>query len=354
MPADKLMLLACGDINIQHRTAPEAVFEHVRDRLRAADVLIGNLEMCLAGDDITLDVKRPVPGRPAWTQSDPGMVTALTDVGFDAVTTANNVTYGEEAISRSLQTLDAHGIGHTGSGSTIGQARRPTLIDAPNGLTIGMVGYTCLVYPMNHEATETEPGVATLPCETAYEPHRRAAELPGAAPTVRSWPRPEYLEAVKADVRGLREQCDLVITYFHMGTSGVDEMTEYQRIIGRAMADEGVDIVLASSAHKPQAVEVHEGTPIFYGLGNFAFDWWFLRERYYYGLLAEFDIDRQGVRGSYFWPVTRTRDPGNQVRIPAPGEAEWHEIVERVQELSGVDSFDTTPDGRVTLWERPQ
>lgn len=354
MPADRIRLLACGDINIQNRTAPEAVFEHVRERLRGADVLIGNLEMCLAGDDITLDVKRPVRGRPAWTQSDPGMVAALTDVDLDAVTTANNVTYGAEPISRSLRTLDAHGIGHTGSGSTISEARRPTLIDAPNGLTIGMVGYTCLVYPMNHEATDTEAGVATLPCHTAYEPHPRAAELPGAAPTVRSWPRPEYLEAVRADVRRLREQCDLVITYFHMGTSGVDELTEYQQIIGRAMADEGVDIVLASSAHKPQAVEVYEGTPIFHGLGNFAFDWWFLRERYYHGLLAEFDIDREGVRGAYFWPVTRTRDHANQVRIPAQGEAEWHEIVERVQELSGVDPFATTPEGRVTVWERPR
>ncbi|MDE3076531.1 MAG: CapA family protein [Chloroflexota bacterium] len=343
-------LLVCGDINIQHRSEPESVFALVKDELRKADVRLGNCEMCLSSPRDCIPAKRPLPDEPPWLQSDARMAEALVAAGFDLVTTANNVTFGASAIIESLQTLDRNGIPHTGSGASIAEARRPAILTTRNGTRLGLLGYTCVYYPLDHAATEKEPGVAVLKCHTAYEPHPRANELPGAPPTVRSWPDPEQLDAVKADVKSLRPEVDILVTYFHMGVSSQDELCEYQRHIGRAMVDAGVDLVFGSSAHKPQAIEIYQGKPIFYGMGNFAFDWSFLRERRH-GLLARFEISGGAVKRVSFRPVTRTRNDANQVQILSASSAEGREIVERVAELSkGFGTRLTTEeDGTVTV-----
>ncbi len=99
------------------------------------------------------------------------------------------------------------------------------------------------------------------------------------------------------------------------------------------------DLVFGASAHVPQAVEVYNGTPIFYGLGNFAFDWWFL-EDYRDGLLVECDVIDGRVSKVGFRPVSRTRDPSNRVELLLADDPRATEIVTEVAELSS--EFGTT------------
>ena len=100
-------LIACGDINIQHRDEPVRVFELVKDVLDSADLRIGNMEMCLTSPrDI-------IPEKAGWTQSDARMVEALVSAKFDAVTNGNNVTWGPQAIMSSLKVLDEHAASRT-------------------------------------------------------------------------------------------------------------------------------------------------------------------------------------------------------------------------------------------------
>lgn len=347
-----IKLMACGDINVQERDNPASAFERVREHLKGADVLVGNLEMCLSSSDHTLRVKRPLPDRPAWRQSDKRMVEGLVAVGFDLVTTANNVTYGADAVLESLETLDSHGIAHTGSGPNVDEARRLAIHETADGTTVGLLGYTCLVYPSGHAATESEPGVAVLKCHTAYQPHRRANELPGAAPTVRSWPDPDDMEKVLDDVAAARNRVDVLISYFHMGISSERELAEYQKLVSHEMVDNGVDLVLGASAHVPQAIEVYRNVPIFYGLGNFAFDWWFMDHLdLRHGLLVECEIANGRITDTLFRPVTRTRDSANQVEILDLVSDEGRRIVSTVEELSEEfgTTFDHRDDGAVGL-----
>jgi len=338
-------LLICGDINLQHREEPTRAFELVKDVLDKADLRLGNMEMCLTSPDDN------IPAKAGWVQSDARMVEGLVSAGFDAVTTGNNVTWGPETVVSSLKVLDENGIPHTGSGANLAEARKPAIVEH-NGTRVGMLGYTCVFFPLGQAATENEPGVAAVKCHTSYEPHRRVHELPGAPPVVHSWPDAEYLDAVKEDVEKLRPEVDVLIVYFHMGVSSQEELTEYQQLLGRATIDFGADAVVGSSAHKPQAMQMYKNKPIFYGLGNFAFDWAKLAHRRD-GLLADFQITDGRITRVAFRPVSR-RDPLNRVDLLDPAEGRGKEIADRVAELSaelGTTFVGADGEGRIVVWE---
>lgn len=342
---NQVSLLACGDINIQNRAEPAEVFARVKDILDAADLRIGNLEMCLSSPSDVITAKH------GWKQSDAEVVKALTCAGFDAVTTANNVTFPASAMSRSLEVLDENRIAHTGSGADLAEARRPAIIEK-SGTRVGLLGYTCIFYPLAHAATSSEPGVATVKCITAYEPHPRVSELPGGPAIVRSWPTPEAVASVAEDIAALRPQVDLVIAYFHMGVSSQEELTEYQRILSHAAIDAGAGIVMGASAHRPQAIEVYNGKVILYGLGNFAFDWWKVMHRKT-GLLAELQLHDGQIEQVSIRPVRRTDDDANLVEILDAQSPAGAGIIDRVRELSAEfgTTFSLTDNGAVAVFQ---
>ena len=223
-----------------------------------------------------------------------------------------------------------------------------------DGNSVGLLSYSCVVYPTGHEATDDQPGIAAVRCHTSYEPHRRILELPGAPAIVHSWPDQEYLDAVKADIEKLRPKVNVLIVYYHMGVSRLryKELTEYQLLLSRATIDFGADVVLGSSAHKPQAMQMYKGKPIFYGLGNFAFDWPKLANRRN-GLLADFRITDGRITRVAFRPVSR-RDPLNRVDLLDPTEGAGKEIADRVAEQSaelGTKFVGPDREGRVIVWE---
>lgn len=340
MTEKTLVMAVCGDINIQGREHPAKAFRLVEDRLAVADVRLANLEMCLSGADDALDVKRPVTDRPPWMQSDPSMVEALTSVDLSAVTTANNVTSGETTIRSSLRVLDDHGILHTGSGANRADAHLPAVLQADDGTRIGLLGYTCPTYPKGHVANETDAGVAAVRCLTAYQPNHRVLEMPGVSPVVRTWPEPEDLAVMEAEVRALRDEVDVLVVYFHMGVSLREDLAEYQTIVARAAVHAGADAVFGASAHVPQAIEVYQGVPIFYGMGNFAFDWWFM-EAHRTGLFVECDIRGGRIQDARVFPVTRTLNEENLVQILSADDASGgRQIIDRVIDLS--QPFGTT------------
>lgn len=327
MPSSRL--LAVGDVNIQKRGDPTEPMHPVRDVLTSADAVVGNLEMCLS------DVEHDIPWKAGWIQSDPRMVQGLTYAEFSAVTTANNTNFGSGAIAANLETLDAARIPHTGSGLDHAAAHEPARFSIGD-LTAAMLGYSCLVYPRDHEATATQAGIAAIRCTTAYEPHPRVQELPGAPAIVRSWPQEDYLRRLESDIAAAKSGSDVVVCYFHMGVSSEERTAEYQDVLAKRAIDFGADIVLGASAHKPQAVAQYRGRPIFFGLGNFAFDWegHDARTRLRDGLLAEFEFDGRELSHVSFRPLRRSQDDLNQVHVLDPSEGGGREIVQRVKQLS--------------------
>src|SRR5437016_4083749 len=141
-----------GDVNLMNVTDPHLPFARVRDTLRQADVLFGNLECCFYEPAVGHSVEREGFHAPLVSAQ------ALVIGGFHVVGTANNVNYGEDAIRSSLAQLDGIGIPSTGAGVNREAARAPVIVTR-EGLRFGFVQRTSVYWPTGHEATDTSPGV---------------------------------------------------------------------------------------------------------------------------------------------------------------------------------------------------
>jgi poly-gamma-glutamate synthesis protein (capsule biosynthesis protein) len=292
-----------------------------------------------------------ISDKPGWIQSDERMVEGLVDAGFGVVSCANNVNFGEDAILSSIRVLDQHAIAHTGTGPNIAAAHTPVIIDR-RGARFGFLAYTAVFFPYGHAAGPDSPGVATIKCHTAYQPHPRVYELPGAPATTRSWPEPAELDRVCADIRRLRPHVDVLVTYFHWGVSGEEELAEYQQTLAHEVVDGGADLVVGSHAHLPQAVEVYRDRAIFYGLGNFAFDWAKM-EGYRTGLVALCSVVDGHISKVSCKPVWRHDNGLNQPEILDIDHPQGLAIVDRVEHLSGDLGTKLTRSGtEVVVWQR--
>ena len=331
-----------GDTNIQDREDPASAFSEVMETLRGFDATIGQWE-CPLTDAAPPEGVPDIAFKPGWRHSRPEMARALTAAGFEAVSLASNVAYPPAAALSTARHLRALGVAHAGVGATRAEACAPALFTA-GGTRIALLSYTSVFWPIEQPATETAPGVATIRAHTAYAPGRRALEMPGAAPEIRTWADPEELAAMEEDVARAKAQADLVILACHWGVSSQEELTAYQQEIAHAAIGAGAGLVYGTHPHRIQAVELHQGVPVFYSLGNFAFDWPKMRDRHLDGLLARCLVEGGRVVEAGF--VAVRRGAGNAVAILDPNAPEGAAIVARTEALSaGLGTrFETVGD----------
>lgn len=328
-----------GDTNIQGRDEPASAFAHVIDTLRDFDVLFGQWE-CPLTANASPDGTSDVVFKPRWRHSRPEMAAALRAAGFSAVSLASNVAYPPAVACETASHLARFGIGHAGVGANRAEARRPALVEA-KGMRIALLSYTSVFWPIEMPATDTSPGVATIRAHTSYAPGRRALEMPGAAPEIRTWADPGELAAMVEDVAAARAGADAVVVSCHWGVSSQDEFVEYQQEIARAAVDAGAAIVFGHHPHRIQAIELYRGAPIFYSLGNFAFDWEKMRNRHLDGLLVRCLLEPGRPVEASVVPVRRDED--NDIRILDPGEKEGAAIIRRLNDLSQPTNAELVP-----------
>ena len=339
---DAVTLLLVGDTNLQNRDHPAEAFSRVLPTLRAADVLFGHLEGLLSTPSAAPAVP-DIPYKSGWRHSDPAMVEGLTAAGFAAVSCASNVTYGSSAILDSLAALEGAGIASCGAGRNLEEAHRPAVV-LRNGISFGFLSYTSVFWPVGHAAGPATPGVATIKATSAYQPHPRTLEMPGVPPTVITRPDEQELQRMVENVRRLRERVDVVVVSCHWGVSESHQVTDYQRIIGRAAIDAGADVVIGHHPHVLQGVEIWHHRPIFYSLGNFAFDWdrkdMLARKD---GLLVHCVIHRKRLAQVSFVPARRNND--NLIELLRPDERIGREMAEQVRSLSAEFGTELSVEG---------
>src|SRR5262245_44461022 len=263
------LLMLTGDVNLMNVADPQVPFALVKDTLRQADVLFGNLECCFYEPAAGHSVDHEGFYAPLASAQ------ALVIGGYRAVGAANNVNYGADAIRASLQQLAKAGIPCTGAGVDRRSARAPAIV-AHEGLRFGFLQRTSVYWATGHEATDDAPGVAVLTGRTAYEPMlqaRRAglppANRPGLPPAIITWADPRSLAEFMGELRALRAQADVVVASHHWGL--FEHVLDYQIEIAHAAIDAGADVVMGHGPHYACAVEMYRGKPIFYGLGSFSF-----------------------------------------------------------------------------------
>ncbi len=209
----------------------------VRDYLTGADLTLANLEN---------PVIRAAVYHPEATTftGDLRLLPVLKDAGIDGVTLGNNhiLDAGFSGLEETMAHLDEAGIAHAGAGMDLAQAREP-MIFSLGGTKVGVLSY--LGVPSYDWAWATESS-------------------PGSAPTRE--------DVMREDVEKLREKVDVVVVSPHWGVEYTATPEPWQVEFAHAAVDAGADIFVGGHAHWPKGVEVYNGKPIFYGVGNFLLD----------------------------------------------------------------------------------
>jgi poly-gamma-glutamate synthesis protein (capsule biosynthesis protein) len=233
-------------------------FQRISPLLSSFDLTIANLEGNLS-DTI------PQPENPNTFSfvSNTAMLDGFRLAGIDAVTVANNHTvwnapeesWGLQAFLDTLAALETAGMPYFGGGYDLQQARAPwfTELGGVNLAWLGIDGVTA-----NYEV---EPGK-----------ENGVVDFDAGATADRAGTNPYLSEYFLADISAAAAQAQVVIPYFHMGAEYIAVPPEWVTAGARSAIDAGATMVITNHPHVIQGMEIYNGRPIVYSVGNFIID----------------------------------------------------------------------------------
>jgi poly-gamma-glutamate synthesis protein (capsule biosynthesis protein) len=83
---------------------------------------------------------------------------------------------------------------------------------------------------------------------------------------------------VTESIEDAKEKARYVIVFMHWGVEYKRISREQERVLARTLIDKGASAVIGAHPHVVQEMEIYQGKPIFYSLGNFVFDQYFSQE----------------------------------------------------------------------------
>jgi poly-gamma-glutamate synthesis protein (capsule biosynthesis protein) len=211
-----------------------ACFQYVESTLKSADLIIGNLEVTLAGP--------PYKGYPQFSAPDP-LALALKNAGVDVLVTANNhsMDRGRQGVERTIDVLDSLAIAHTGTFKDAAQrAQQYPLILQSNGFRLALLNYT---YGTNGIPV-TAPNVVNLIDTVQIKNDLAQARLAGV---------------------------DATIVFFHWGSEYQSQPNAWQERLAKLCFREGVMVVVGAHPHvlQPMTWYRERNQLVAYSLGNF-------------------------------------------------------------------------------------
>jgi poly-gamma-glutamate capsule biosynthesis protein CapA/YwtB (metallophosphatase superfamily) len=253
-PSRIVSTLWVGDVMLGRRVGqqialardPNLPFSGTADRLRAADLTVGNLECALSRNG------RPTQGGDSFG-ADASSLDGMRDAGFDVLVLANNHLgdYGDRALRESLVAART-GFAMTGAGENLDAASEPAVVER-KGVRFGVLAFNAI--GETPAATPSSAGALSVRMPP------RTGPLDG-----------EDLARVTDAVRALRARADVVVVYPHWGTQYVHDPVPEQRDVGRRLVEAGATAVIGSHPHWVQGMDLHQGRLIAHSLGNFVFD----------------------------------------------------------------------------------
>lgn len=203
--------------------------------LREADLSMVNLEAPLTRTETP--IRKTGPN----LRGDPGCVNFLVEAGFHAANLANNhiLDMGSAGVLDTLATLQSQGVAAVGAGRDLESATQPLSLEI-KGRRIAVLAYAENEFSI---AGVDSAGAANLdPVSNLGQVHRVSLE----------------------------HDCTLVLV--HGGNEYCPIPSPGMRQRYRSLARAGAAAVVATHTHCPQGMEVVDGVPIVYSMGNFLFD----------------------------------------------------------------------------------
>ncbi len=254
--AAPLEMLFAGDVCPRGATESLILAGQSRDILADVAEPLAKKHLSVVNVEAPLTrAETPIPKSGPNLKVHPDCVDLLAAGGWDVACCANNHIgdFGPGAVQETLDLLADRGLNPVGAGPDLESARKPLLL-TKNGITVAFLAMA-----------ENEFGMA-------------GSGKAGANP----------LAPVRtiARIRAAREMADLVIVLIHGGNEFLPVPSPRMVDTYRAFADAGASAVVAGHTHGPQGMEIWNGTPIVYSLGNFLFgsrpgrvykgyNWWY-------------------------------------------------------------------------------
>lgn len=217
-------------------------FEGVSDVTSNVDLLLINFENAAttSGDALKGDVP---------LKCDPSYVPLAKANNLTVAALANNhaYDYGEQGMKDTIKSLKDADITPMGAGNTEDEAHQ-CVVKEVNGRKITILNY------MDSE-NFAEYSQEVMPYANGSNPGYSAYDSEDAQKQIAE-----------------NNDSDMIIAYMHFGNEYSNSPNENQEKIAHELIDYGADIVLGAHPHVTQGIEMYNGKPIFYSLGNFIFD----------------------------------------------------------------------------------
>ena len=246
-PKENVSIAVTGDVMFARKmpnvlSMDSSPFAGVSNVTSTVDLLLINFENAAttSGDALKGDVP---------LKCDPSYVPLARANNNTIAALANNhaIDYGVGGMDDTLKYLKEADITPMGAGDSEDEAHAAVVKDI-NGRKITVLNYMDsnnfaeYSYDIMPYANGSSPGYSAYDSEDA---HKQIAE---------------------------NNDSDLIIAYLHFGNEYSNSPNEDQVKIAHELIDYGADVVIGSHPHVTQGIEMYNGKPIFYSLGNFIFD----------------------------------------------------------------------------------
>jgi poly-gamma-glutamate synthesis protein (capsule biosynthesis protein) len=233
------------------------LFEGIQSVTSEVDAIILNLETPLSTRG------KAVKGKAYTFRGSPKTAEAMAREKVKAVWLANNhiMDFGPEALIDTIANLDSAGISWVGAGRGAGEAYSPAIMRLKDNNVL-LLAYSN-TFPESYWARRDRPG-------TAF----------GSAKAVRKWVN-----------RGRENFGSPIVVSFHWGAELMPEPKDYQVDLAHLAIDNGASLVVGHHPHVAQPIEMYQGVPILYSLGNFSFGSYSKHSRVGLMAVARFEED---------------------------------------------------------------
>lgn len=244
---EKINILLTGDImlggNLNNPLCEKGFdfpFKPLSSYYAVSDIVFGNLEAPLSCDGVPQKNK-------ILLHQNSRTSGGLKDAGYDIFSIANNhiMDYGEDALIKTIDILEEHGLEHVGAGANISQATKPVEF-LKKGVRIIFLAYASSTTDESNpliSAGEHNAGVALLD-----------------------------IRNIKEDINALRKKhVDIIAVSLHWGLDKYHYPLPEQIGWAHEIIDAGANIIIGHHSHCLQAVEIYKKGIIAYSLGNFVF-----------------------------------------------------------------------------------
>ncbi|SFO90759.1 CapA family protein [Salibacterium halotolerans] len=307
---------AAGDCFITRRLPEKASQALALQRfLMQADVRFANLEVTTHNRE---GIPSPVSGG-TWAMAEPGVLDDLSFYGFNMLNGATNhaLDYLYGGLHATEEHVKNRDFVYAGTGANLADASAPSYLETPNG-RVALIACTSTFFDFWAAGDQGRdmagrPGVNPVRVQTVHRVSRedmdalqRVAQktdvnadtnlavkegfLPpqddkrlkvgnlsfeegSPSGTYRS-PHPADKDRLLRKVKEARRQADVVLVSIHSHEmDGEDKAApaDFHKDLAHSLVDAGADSIISHGPHILRGIELYQGRPIFYSLGNFIF-----------------------------------------------------------------------------------